>query len=72
MKKAIIVNNYFYNQETLDYIKQYVDNTLDTLEDIYYRLGGIDNCEVLTEEEMIAIYNFIDLFRNYEIVEINK
>ena len=72
MKKALIINNNFYNQETLTYIKEYIDNTLNTLEDIYYKLGGVDNCEVLTEEEMIAIYNFVDLFRKYEILEVKR
>lgn len=70
-KKAIIINNYFYNQEQLDYIKKYIDNTLETLGKIYYKLGGIDNCKVLTEEEMIAIYNFVDLFSKYELKEID-
>lgn len=72
MKKALIINNNFYNQETLTYIKEYIDNTLNTLGEIYYKLGGVDNCKVLTEEEMIAIYNFIDLFSKYEILEVDK
>ena len=71
IKKAIIVNNNFYNQESLDFIKQYVGNTLETLEKIYWKLGGLEN-KILTEEEMIAIYNFVDLLKQCEILDVRK
>lgn len=70
MKKEIIITNDFYNQENLEYIKQYVDNTKDMLEEIYWKLGGLENCEILTQEEMIALYNFVDLLRDCEVKEV--
>jgi len=71
MKKAIIINNYFYNQEDLDYLKEYIDNTLERLGDIYYRLGGLES-DILKENEMIALYNFIDLLSKYELIEVKR
>ena len=76
-KKALVVNNNFYNDFELEEFKEYVRGTCDRLADIYCKLGGLENNKlidsgILTEEDMSDIFTFNDILNGCEILEVKR
>lgn len=76
-KKALVVNNNFYNDFELEEFKEYVSGTCKKLAEIYDKLGGLENNSliesgVLTEEDMSDIFTFSDILSGCEILEVKR